>query len=598
MKKLLPLLIVLVLVLSGLGVNAIDEDDADEITLIESVTFTEPYLQEQDQYVTIHLNEADSYLTETGSPMLPAYVKVFTFPLGTKIKDVTCTFPNEQERILSKDIMPAPEPMPVSPPTAKHEAEKRVKNKEIYSSENAYPKSRFRYQTGAGLDNNDHVMFLTVHYYPITYLPQKHTIYYTPQIQIKVTYEPAQAPFTFADEYDLVVIAPSEFLEELQPLVDHKNSYGLMTTLNTTEDIYASYPGRDEAEQIKYFIKDAIETLGVSYVLLIGGVYKLPIRTSHVRLWYGGETVITDLYYADIYDENGDFCSWDSNNNNKFGETGKDQVDLYPDVLIGRLACDTIDEVHVVVDKIIHYEDETYGQEWFHNMIFIGGNTFRGWNGNEGEEINKIIMEIMSDFEPFMIWTSKGNFNPLVINNRINRGAGFLDYSGHGFEHGMGTYAPFGLRLKSYLTPYIKYLKNDYKLPIIFFDACLTARLDFIFQDLLDYKGYWMFNILAQILNVDTSVKLPCFAWHFVKHEGGGAIATIGATRVAFGGIEDGAGKMAIEFFTAYDSSEMLGQMMMKAQNAYINDVVPADAFTVEEFILLGDPSLRIGGYP
>ena len=32
-------------------------------------------------------------------------------------------------------------------------------------------------------------------------------------------------------------------------------------------------------------------------------------------------------------------------------------------------------------------------------------------------------------------------------------------------------------------------------------------------------------------------------------------------------------------------------------QNGYITDV-HNDAFTVEEFILLGDPTLKIGGYP
>jgi hypothetical protein len=202
----------------------------------------------------------------------------------------------------------------------------------------------------------------------------------------------------------------------------------------------------------------------------------------------------------------------------------------------------------------------------------------------------------MSDFEPYIIWTSKRNFNRRTISNAINQGAGFLDYSGHGFEDGMGTYPPHGLFKRFYLTPYIKDLVNGYKLPIIFFDACLTAKLDFILQDLLDYKEYLFFNILAHLLNVNTSMKLPCYAWCFVKHEGGGAIATIGATRTAFGGIESGAGKMSIEFFEAYNSSEMLGQMMTMAQNAYITDV-PDDAFTVEEFTLLGDPSLKIGGY-
>jgi hypothetical protein len=83
----------------------------------------------------------------------------------------------------------------------------------------------------------------------------------------------------------------------------------------------------------------------------------------------------------------------------------------------------------------------------------------------------------------------------------------------------------------------------------------------------------------------------------FLKHEGGGAIATIGATRTAYGGIESGAGKMSIEFFSAYNNSEYLGQMMTQMQNEYITDVHD-DPFTVEEFILLGDPTLKIGGYP
>ena len=92
-------------------------------------------------------------------------------------------------------------------------------------------------------------------------------------------------------------------------------------------------------------------------------------------------------------------------------------------------------------------------------------------------------------------------------------------------------------------------------------------------------------------------MKLPCYAWYYIKHEEGGAIATIGATRTAFGGVDSGAGKMSIEFFNSYKDSQTVGQMMTKAQNEYITDV-PDDQFTVEEFILLGDPSLKIGGYP
>ncbi len=598
MKKIIPIVLVGILVLSGFGVSAISEDNNEENVVLESIVFSEPTICEHDQYVEVHLDEATSYLREPGNPLLPVYTKLFTFPFGTTIKDVSCTFSSVYELPLSKEVIPASEPTPVSSFKMDIKEEVRIKNNEVYSNADLYPETRFNYHLGAGLDGNVHVVFVAIQYSPIVYSPQKNILYYTPEATIKIAYEPSQSMIHFSDEYDLVVIAPSEFTASMQPLIQHKNTHGLTTTLMTTEEIYDEYSGRDEAEQIKYFIKDALETLGVEYVMLVGSIYKLPMRISKVSLWNFESDTLTDLYYADIYDEYGEFSSWDTNNNDNFGEN-EDDVDLYPDVHVGRLPCDSIEEVEVVVDKIIHYETETYGQDWFYNMIFIGGNTFPYfWSpGNEGEENNEIIMEIMSDFDPTIIWTSLRNFNRRTINNAISEGAGFLDYSGHGFEHGMGTYPPHLRRLKCYLTPYIKDLDNGYKLPIMFFDACLTAKLDFVLQDILDYKEYRVFNFLAKILNIDTSVALPVFAYCFLKHAGGGAIATIGATRTAYGGVDSGAGKMSIEFFSAYESSEMLGQMMTQAQNEYITDV-PNDAFTVEEFVLLGDPSLMIGGYP
>ena len=54
---------------------------------------------------------------------------------------------------------------------------------------------------------------------------------------------------------------------------------------------------------------------------------------------------------------------------------------------------------------------------------------------------------------------------------------------------------------------------------------------------------------------------------------------------------------MAIEFFSAYNSSQYLGEMITQMQNNYITDV-HEETFTVQEFILLGDPALIMGGYP
>jgi len=597
MKKVLPLIIVGILVLSGLGAIAITDDKSYDLKIEnESVILSKPVITDIGQYVTVTMKESTSSLLYAGKPVLPVVTKVFTLPFGSEISHVDVIFSEENEIVLSKEVLPGSKPAFVS--TESKSLKKTVKDPDVYGNTELYPFSRYSYTTRAGLDNEEHVNYLTVRCYPVRYSPKQNIIYYSENIEINVLYKEPSIPIVFPNEYKLVIIAPEEYSAGIQPLVEHKNNHNVTTMFKSSEEIYSEYNGRDESEQIKYFIKDAIEDFGVTYVLLIGSVYKLPMRTSYIRIWDRWvHATLTDLYYSDIYDTDGEFCSWNSNNNSKFGETVGDQLDLCPDVHIGRLACDKFKEVETVVDKIIHYENEAFYQDWFNNMIFIGGDTFIQNPGNEGEEINEINMNIMSDFNPSaIIWTSKDNFNRKTISGAINEGAGFLDYSGHGFEHGMGTYPPSDKNFKVYLTPYIRDLVNGYKLPIIFFDACLTTKLDFTLGDLLSYKEYQIFKILTLIPGIDEDMKLPCYAWYFVKHEGGGAIATIGATRTAFGGVEAGAGKISIEFFKAYNSSEMLGQMMTKAQNTYITDV-PWDEFTVEEFTLIGDPSLKLGGY-
>ena len=62
-------------------------------------------------------------------------------------------------------------------------------------------------------------------------------------------------------------------------------------------------------------------------------------------------------------------------------------------------------------------------------------------------------------------------------------------------------------------------------------------------------------------------------------------------------GVYAGAGYLDVHFFKAYEEGITLGEMFKKAQVDYINKH-PGDFFTSEEFILIGDPTLMVGGYP
>ena len=634
--------IVGILILSGIGVVAITDDTTYDVKVEEeSIVISEPIIKEAGQYVSVGLEEATSSLQNVGKPMLPVVTRVFTLPFRSKIKHVDVSFSEVNKLVLSKEVQPALEPLRLI--AGMHVAKESVKDTEAYGSAELYPPRSYNCITGTGLEDGKQVFYLALQLYPVRYFPAQNMIYYSKSADIRVIYEEPTDPITFDDVYDMVIISPSEFSEKLQPLIEHKNNHEVATLLKTTEEIYDEYEGWDEAEEIKYFIKDAIENWGIEYVLLVGSIDKLPIRSTWFFLKHHGDywnqTILTDLYYGDIYDESGDFCSWDSDGDGMYGELYlncpgvNDTIDLYPDVNVGRLACTNKNEVSTVVNKIIYYETNTYGKSWFNNIVLCGGDTFPGHNGNEGEEKNKITEQIMSDFVPTKLWTSDNTFSARNINKAVNKGAGFVDYSGHGFASGMGTHPPNKEKWISYTTLNLLGLLNGHKLPIIFFDACLTAKLDYDTSDLSIshskpttsriLNSFLINNLLKPISRIlrllltkfypnpnsgvlHSSIKLseprapqllPCFAWCWVKKSNGGAIATIGATRTAYGSLDMGCGYLSLQFYEAYSSSETVSQMLTKAKIEYINTLWK-DYFTIEEFILLGDPSLKIGGYP
>jgi len=75
-------------------------------------------------------------------------------------------------------------------------------------------------------------------------------------------------------------------------------------------------------------------------------------------------------------------------------------MDLYPDVYVGRLACDSTSEVSSVVDKIIYYESATYGSEWFERAVLCGGDSHDDNGGVlEGEYTKEHADNYLGDFE-------------------------------------------------------------------------------------------------------------------------------------------------------------------------------------------------------
>ncbi len=556
----------------------------------ELIVFSDLFIKdvpEEEQYVSVNLEEATSFLMKPGEPILPIFTKVFTFPFGTKIKEITCKPSGIQEKIVPKEIIPCPEP--VSDASAETAIPKTVKNHEVYSSTNLYPDSWYSYRTGCGLYDDEHVVFLTIGVYPVRYSPERNVLQYIDRVEITVVYEEPFQPLLTNDECDMIIIAPSEFSDELQPLVDYKNPF-TDTKLCTLDDVYSgtyfeTVIGRDDQEKIKNFIYQAIEQWGITFVLLVGGRDEFPVRLTYTQDNSEEECCVSDLYYADIYNSNGDFCSWDSSGNGKYGEYPypDDEVDLYPDIYLGRLACTKESEVITVVNKIINYEGAYY-EDWFNNLIVCGGDTLDNDEViDEGEYTTQVIIDIMQGFTSEKIWASNGGLDFHVnINDAITNGAGFVSFCGHGTSftwsthpHGdMDTWLPPG----GYTTSKIGYLSNANMLPIVIVSAC----------HINDFKA-----------------NTNCWGWKFISNSNGGGIAQIGPTGVhwIYSGtstIEGLGGFLHLNFYQVYteDNAETFGKMWLGGINRYLNflpyTLKEYDYKDIEQIQPFGDPSLLI----
>ena len=423
--------------------------------------------------------------------------------------------------------------------------------------------------------------------------------------------------------YDLLIITPKEFEKALKPLQIHKENVGIRTRIINLQEAYdIGFWGRDNPEKIKLCIADSIENAGIKYVLLVGGMkgqtgkWLMPVR--YVNLGNNWEAqIISDLYYADIYDSKGNFSTWDSDNDNNFEEwTYGDQpqdthIDYYPDIAIGRLPCRNIVEVKIMVQKIINYEKTVYNSEWFNDIIAIAGDTYPEilnpkWVGYEGEYYADLAIENMSEFNAIRLYTSDGTLTHWKdILNSLNNGAGFVYFVGHGSPMTWSNHLPNNkTRIKGFKTYHMNLLHNKNKQFICVVSGCHNSQFDVN-----------IFKFLDPIARGHIEYVPECFSWKMTRKIGGGSIATLGCTalghtkedKVSFKG---GINELEVQFFHQYSqhNKDIIGDAWRETINWYLNTYPVdwnqeltndswVDVQVPQTWVLFGDPSLKIGGY-
>ena len=650
--KILVLLIVGIFIISstvgilGAGDNDAEPNFDDTTTETEKYTMAlaKPVFKNQEEFVEVSIEEQTSNLISDGKPKLPVVTKVFNYPVGTVIKNVDVDIERKTYN-LDKKVMPSPIAVPLASidKNANSEDANPI-DKDFYETSKLYPTEPYLVKTGAGLMDGEHSTILYIRCYT-QYSSIDDEIYVPEKIEINIEYEEPTPSFASQDQYDLIIITHEKFAEDLQPLVDHKNNLipPIRTKMVTVDEIYDQYDGVADWEEIKMYLADHVHDWGVEYVLLAGGhkgqtdEWYVPDFRSHN--WNPedaydppyDETYSADLYFADVYyvDQFGNHVmdDWDSNNNGIYGEGPelypggegtKDDPDLIPDVCLGRLPFRYTWEVPIAVNKIIDYENNA-DDSWFKKAVLAGGDGFPperyggiadpdAW---EGEIVCDEFAELLDnkDFESIKAYCSdEGDIqvkDDADVIDIVNQGCGFTHFTGHASPIVLGSYEPGTGITPPPLIPFytgfsVRQFDNEGKLPFMICEGCHNAQFDVTTQNLIEGGEDFLFSR-------DEWMPHDSSSW-FVLQKGGGAIGVIGNTALGLGGLNYGCtefvgGWIMLRFAHAYaiQNKEFTGTVWQQGVTDYITNFEVStdmgDRKTVEERALIGDPSIRLGGY-
>lgn len=640
MEKIVPLLIMGIVVLNGLGAAAFSTNislphTTHQTNVSTQVRFsTQPTVSEKDGFIEIQVEGATTHLIEPDRPVLPIYVKTYEIPFGSSNIQVVCRTKDTGTLLLTKEVIPAR----IISDIKLSEQTGYVKDPSVYESAAFYPNTWFSYDLGAGRNaDGRQVTFVKVVCYPVRYSPLNNQIDYTTGFDISVTYTaPLTSPRASRVSYDMVIIAPSKFESGLQPLIDFKNGKGLPTVFKSVESILSEYTGYDQPEQVKKFIQYAYDTWNITYVLLVGGLknhlyakdkdtssagYKtwwVPVR--YVNMPHGDdEACLCDLYYGCLYNATGVFDSWDTNHDGVYAAwyangIRKDIFDLYPEVYVSRLPVTTTGELNRIVKKIITYENTgPTAKPWYKTFVCIAGKTFYMWHGQpDGEYLCDVAYNstklTIPDLQQIKVYSTNRDTGGLVptpkdISKIFSQGAGFIDFEGHGYPLGWdtiwfdGTYPvdwTGGLGLNQFWR-----VQNGAKQPVVIVGGCHNAMYNItILPAMKDTAGtnYYCYGLPG----------LVCFCWGLLIKPFGGAIASTGCTGY---GVGSGSGDPALDlsselemnfFYEVGHGATHLAQAHSLSVEKYLseNTIAQTDAYCITEWALFGDPSLLFGGYP
>lgn len=253
---------------------------------------------------------------------------------------------------------------------------------------------------------------------------------------------------------EYIAIGHPELLEPLEPLLNVRHEQGMDTLSVPIEAIYDQFNGgMAEPEAIQTFLRYAVENWDKppKYVLLVGDThydyygYQTPVEKYNlpaffVQTVFGGETS-SDVLMAQIND------------------------DAWPDLAIGRVPAQTVEQVKIFVGKTLKFEKGITNADWNQSILAIAD----GQEESFQMDAEHFIDQFPNKFQTQLIAPEAGAVGTNEqIATEIEKGQLLTAYFGHGSVNMWGKDSLF-------TTQDTAELGNEDRFPVILNFTCLTG---------------------------------------------------------------------------------------------------------------------------
>ena len=353
----------------------------------------------QNDNKTIISMEDFGILTRQGYPRLPSKVFYIALPCKAQVSDVHITpipfqsIPDPCDLVSTKPLLPAGV-LETQSVLSEHARTKE----HIYNTDAFFPASSAEY---LGVDYLKDYPIVKIRFTPFTYNPVRKALRFTGQIDIHIDYEDenaisdqdecfllenglegwndestgiAKRNLVSSGQTSLLIISSQTLEPIIRPFLYWKSFLGHTVEFVSTEQIVSQITGDDKADQIRNFLK---EKPGITHVLLIGDTDIVPMKILYPdpNKHYGPGAVPSDFYFAQL---SGD---WDTDGDGFPGEFGNDDVDLIPEISVGRIPWSDTTVVKQILEKTIRYEKNA--GIWKEQALLMGAiNNYKFENHN------------------------------------------------------------------------------------------------------------------------------------------------------------------------------------------------------------------------